>query len=424
MPLHRPPCHGAPAAARAFGARAGFALLAALAASAASALAATPVAITTAASAAPAAPASAPGSTEITATVDRVILPLMREQRIPGMAVGVVDHGRSYVLNYGVASAATGAAVTDATLFEVGSVTKCFTAALAGWAVARQRLRLEAPVQRYVPQLRGSAFGRVSVLELGTHTPGGVPLQVPDTVHDRAQLLAYLRAWKPACPPGSCRSYSNIATGMLGIAAARSLGMPFEQAMQQRLFPALGLHHSWLRVPPGERADYALGTTQDGQPIRMRRGELADESYGLRTTAGDLLRYLRLNLDPRGLPPELRQALDITRTRYVQAGPLTQDLVWEQVPYPAPLPTLLAANSMRMILGTVPATPIEPPAPPAAGAWINKTGATNGFSAYVAMVPRLGLGLVLLANRNIPIDAQVRAARDIVQALAAAGEPR
>lgn len=411
MPPVRPPGRGNAAAARACAAPALLAMLAV---------------VWVLAAPASAAPATArpPASTGITATVDRVILPLMREQRIPGMAVGVVDHGRSYVLNYGVASAATDTPVTDATLFEVGSVTKCFTATLAAWAVARQRLSLDAPVQRYVPELRGSAFGQVSVLELGTHTPGGVPLQVPDSVRDRAQLLAYLRAWKPACPPGSCRSYSNIATGMLGIAAARSLGMPFEQAMQQQLFPALGLHHSWLRVPPSQRADYALGATQDGQPIRMRRGELADESYGLRTTAGDLLRYLRLNLDPRGLPPALRQALDITRTRYVQAGPLTQDLVWEQVPYPTPLPTLLAANSMRVILGTLPATPIEPPAPPAADAWINKTGATNGFSAYVAMVPRQGVGLVLLANRNIPIDAQVRAARDIVQGLAAAGELR
>nr|WP_018912233.1 class C beta-lactamase [Thiomonas sp. FB-6] len=413
MPPVRPPGRGNAAAARAC----------ACAAPALLAMLAVVWALAAPASAAPAT-AKPPASTEMTAAVDRVILPLMREQRIPGMAVGVVDHGRSYVLNYGVASAATGAPVTDATLFEVGSVTKCFTATLAAWAVTRHRLSLDAPVQRYVPELRGSAFGQVSVLELGTHTPGGVPLQVPDSVRDRAQLLAYLRAWKPACPPGSCRSYSNIATGMLGIAAARALGLPFGQAMQRQLLAALGLHHSWLRVPPGERADYALGTTRDGKPIRMRRGELADESYGLRSTAGDLLRYLRLNLDPRGLSPGLREAVDITRTSYVRAGALTQDLVWEQVPYPAPLSTLLAVNSMPMILDTLPATRIEPPGPPAADAWINKTGATNGFSAYLALVPRQGVGLVLLANRNIPIDAQVRAAHDIVQALAAAREPR
>ena len=373
---------------------------------------------------APAARAAAPSALRVTAVVDRAIVPLMRERQVPGMAVGVIAGGRSYVLNYGVASTASGAPVTDATLFEVGSVTKTLTALLAAWAVARHRLDLGAPLQRYLPRLRGSAFGQVSVLELGTYTPGGLPLQVPDGVHDRAQLLAYLRAWKPACAPASCRSYSNIATGMLGVAAARSLHTSFAQAMQDRLLPALGMHHSWLRVPADARARYALGTTQDGKPIRMRRGELADAAYGLRTTAGDLLRLLRLNLDGRGLAPDLREALAITRTGYFQAGVLTQDLVWEQVPYPITLHTLLEANSMRMILDAVPAARIDPPARPTPDAWIDKTGATNGFSAYVAMVPRLGVGIVLLANRNIPIDDQVRAAYSIVGDLKSSGSLR
>lgn len=368
--------------------------------------------------------AAAPSSVRVTAAVDRVVVPLMRQRHIPGMAVGVLAAGRSYVLNYGVASTASGAPVDDATLFEVGSVTKVLTATLAAWAVARHRLNLDAPVQRYVPRLRGSAFGQVTVLELGTYTPGGLPLEVPDGVRDRAQLLAYLRAWKPACAPGSCRTYSNIATGMLGAAAAQSLGLPFAQAMQGRLLPALGMRHSWLRVPAGERPHYALGTTQDGKPIRMQRGELADEAYGLRTTAGDLLHLLRLNLDGRDLAPDLREALELTRTGHVRAGVLTQDLVWEQVPYPATLPTLLEANSMRMILDAVPAARIDPPARPTPDAWIDKTGATNGFSAYVAMVPRLGVGIVLLANRNIPIGAQVRAAYAIVGDLKAVEVPR
>lgn len=368
--------------------------------------------------------AAAPSVVRVTALVDRVVLPLMRQRHIPGMAVGVIAGGRSYVLNYGVASTASGAPVDDATLFEAGSVTKTLTATLAAWAVARHRLDLDAPVQRYVPRLRGSAFGKVTILELGTYTPGGVPLQVPEGVHDRAQLLAYLRAWKPACAPGSCRTYSNIATGMLGVAAARSLHGSFAEAMQGRLLPALGMRHSWLRVPAGERAHYALGTTQDGKPVRMRRGELADEAYGLRTTAGDLLRLLRLNLDGRGLAPDLREALELTRTGHVRAGVLTQDLVWEQVPYPATLPALLEANSMRVILNAVPATRIDPPARPTPDAWIDKTGATNGFSAYVAMVPRLGVGIVLLANRNIPIDDQVRAAYSIVGDLKSLRGPR
>lgn len=357
-------------------------------------------------------------NTRIVAATDRVVLPLMRAQRIPGMAVGIVAGGRSYVVNYGVASSASGAPVDDATLFEVGSVTKNLTALLAAWAVARQRLRLDDRVERHLPRLRGTAFGKVRVLELATHTPGGLPLQLPEDIRTQQQLDAYLAAWKPACRPGTCRTYSNLATGMLGEVTARSLHLRFRAAVQGQLLPALGMRHSYLDLPRAEIGHYALGTTHDGRPARMHPGLLADESYGLRTTATDLLRYLRLQLDPRPLPASLRAAVALTQTGYFQAGVMTQDLVWEQVPCPAGLHALLEANSPAMIFDAVPARRLVPPLRPDPAAWIDKTGATNGFSAYVAMVPALHVGIVLLANRNIPIDAQVKAAYAIVRSLA------
>src|ERR1700726_3167719 len=67
---------------------------------------------------------------DVRAIVTQAVRPVMKQYGIPGMAVGVTLDGRHYVFDYGVASKATGKHVDDSTLFEIGSITKTFTASL------------------------------------------------------------------------------------------------------------------------------------------------------------------------------------------------------------------------------------------------------------------------------------------------------
>ena len=97
---------------------------------------------------------------------------------------------------------------------------------------------------------------------------------------------------------------------------------------------------------------------------------------------------------------------------------MTQDLIWEQYQYPVALKTLLEGNSPAMIFNATPVTEINPLENPREDVWINKTGSTNGFGAYVAFVPEKRLGIVILANKNYPIDERVTAAYRILAALA------
>ena len=115
---------------------------------------------------------------------------------------------------------------------------------------------------------------------------------------------------------------------------------------------------------------------------------------------------------------QLEHAIAATHTGYFKAGVMTQDLIWEQYPYPVALKTLLEGNSMAMIFDATPVTPITPPQPPRDDVWINKTGSTNGFGAYVAFIPKKRLGIVLLANKNFPIDERVTVAYKILTSLA------
>ena len=130
-------------------------------------------------------------------TVTRHIAPLMKQYAIPGMAIGVIADGKPYVFDYGVMSTQSGQPVTGDTLFEIGSVSKTLTATLAADAQEGGELSLADPVGKYLPALQGKPFGVMTLRDLGTHTSGGMPVQVPDSIRDDAGLIRYLGAWRP-----------------------------------------------------------------------------------------------------------------------------------------------------------------------------------------------------------------------------------
>ncbi|MGF6876421.1 class C beta-lactamase [Paraburkholderia sp. MM5477-R1] len=361
--------------------------------------------------------AAEPTAAQLQPTIDAAIRPLMAKYHIAGMAVGVIDDGKPYVYNYGVASTQTGKPVTRDTLFELGSVSKTFTATLASYAQLDGKLSLSDGTERYLPTLRGRPFGKVSLLNLGTHTPGGLPLQVPDDIHNDAQLLRYFHDWEPAHAPGTFRTYSNPGIGTLGLITAKTMGQDFTVLVQQRVFPALGMKSTYIDVPAAKMPDYAQGYAKDGAPVRLTGGVISAEAYGVKSTAADMLRYVQANMNLIPLDSQWQRAITDTHTGYFQSGVLTQDLIWEQYPYPVALPTLLAGNSPEMVLNGTPSTAIKPPLPPQQNVWINKTGSTNGFGAYVAFVPQKRIGIVMLANRNFPNEARVSAAHQILTAL-------
>jgi beta-lactamase class C len=333
------------------------------------------------------------------------------------MAVGITVGGKHYVLDYGVASTKTRKPVTDSTLFEIGSVSKTFTATLAAWAQVSGQLSLSDKTSKYLPSLQGTKFGEVSLLNLGTHTPGGLPLQVPESVTSMDQLMKYFQEWQPTYVPGTYRTYANPSIGLLGLITAKSMNQDFVALMEGHLLPMLGMTSTYINVPDTKMADYAQGYTEKDEPIRMVTAVLSSEAYGAKTTATDMIHFVEANMGLINLNVELQRAITDTHTGYFKAGVMTQDLIWEQYAYPVELKTLLEGNSYQMILEATPVAQISPPMEPRKDVLINKTGSTNGFGAYVAFVPEKQIGIVILANKNYPIDDRITIAHQIFSKL-------
>lgn len=353
---------------------------------------------------------------ELRTSVDAAVMPTIAQLQIPGMAIAIAHRGERHFFNYGLASRDGGQAVDEHTLFELGSVSKLFTATLGAYAQAEGKLRLSDKASQHLPALRGSAFDQISLLDLAAYTPGGLPLQFPDAVQNERQMLDYYRAWHPAYPAGSQRLYSNPSIGLFGYLTAASLGEPFAPLLERQLFPQLGMTESYIQVPPAKMTRYAWGYRNE-QALRVQPGPLYAEAYGVKSTAADMLRFIEANLDPSQLPTSLRQAIATTHQGYYRVGDMTQGLGWERYAYPITLPRLQAGNSTQMALEPHAVEHFATPQPAEGDLLLNKTGSTNGFGAYVVLLPARETGLVILANRNYPNAERVRIALQILATL-------
>lgn len=361
--------------------------------------------------------AATPADAQLQALITQAVTPVMQQNTIPGLTVALTLKGQTHYFNYGVADKDAGQKVSENTLFEVGSVSKTFTATLAGYAQAIGKLDLSSKASQLWPELKGSAFDNISVLQLGTYSAGGLPLQFPAKADSSDKMLGYYQQWKPQFPAGSHRLYSNPSLGLFGYLTAKSLGQPFEQAMTQTLLPKLGLQHTFLSVPPAQSKLYAQGYDSADQPVRVSPGALDAEAYGIKTSAADLLRYVQAQLKPASLAPELHNAIANTHIGYYRVGDMTQGLGWERYAYPISLEKLQNGNSTPMAVEPHTVEWLTPPQTEPANVLFNKTGSTRGFGAYVAFVPSRDMGIVILANKNYPNAERVKIAHTVFAAL-------
>ncbi|WP_421209732.1 FOX/MOX family class C beta-lactamase [Aeromonas sp. 602396] len=359
----------------------------------------------------------AAGEVSLSTIVDGTIQPVLKEYRIPGMAVAVLKDGKTHYFNYGVANRESGQRVSEQTLFEIGSVSKTLTATLGAYAVVKGGFKLDDKVSLHAPWLKGSAFDGVTMADLATYSAGGLPLQFPDAVDSAEKMQAYYRQWTPRFAAGTKREYSNPSIGLFGYLAASSLGQPFEQLMSQTLLPGLGLAHTYLKVPAAAMGDYAYGYSKEDKSIRVNPGVLADEAYGIKTSSADFIKFVEANMTKRG-DVTMQQAIAMTHTGFFSVGEMTQGLGWESYAYPVTEQALLAGNSPAVSFKANPVERFAAPKDMGEPRLYNKTGSTNGFGAYVAFVPAKGIGIVMLANRNYPNDARIKAAYAILSKLA------
>jgi CubicO group peptidase (beta-lactamase class C family) len=184
----------------------------------------------------------------------------------PGAAVAVVVGDQVvWTKGFGVANAETGAPVTADTLFQIGSVTKTFTAAALLSASTQGVIALDRPVSTYISGL-APCVGAPTLAQLLSHT-GGV-IDEPDEFGPQGEdgLGAYQRSWTSEyclLPPGRAFSYSNSGYALAGLALQEAEKKPFADLMRARVLAPLGMPRTTFRPTEAMTWPLAVGHRRD-----------------------------------------------------------------------------------------------------------------------------------------------------------------
>jgi CubicO group peptidase (beta-lactamase class C family) len=196
---------------------------------------------------------------------------IMRELKLPGLAVGVVEDGRlAYSRGFGIMKLGEDRPVTPETLFHMASITKPFVATSIMQLVEQGKVDLDAPVVRYLPyfKLHDPRYASITVRQMVTHTSGMPDVQdylwnKPE--YDNGALERYVRTlvdrdllWEP----GSKFRYSNMAFEVLGDLVAKVSGVSFEDYVNPHILQPLGMKSSTLLITKADQTRLAAGHTR------------------------------------------------------------------------------------------------------------------------------------------------------------------
>lgn len=290
------------------------------------------------------------------AEIERIVSDYTAAKRPVGMMVGVIAGKDRQIVSFGEISRFTQITPDARTVFEIGSVTQTFTALLLAQQVERGVMKLNDPLQKWVPSgVTVPTFqGRpITLADLATHT-SGLPRE-PDFRHFRRRhthhltvdrMYALLGDTELTGSPGTKFLYSNFGYALLAQAVTRASGATdWAELVQREIGAPLGLHDT--RVVFGGVGQNRLAQGYGPGLNSVRYGLLTRPAFngalGLRSTLDDVLQWTAFHM---GLVPSpLAPLLPVVETPRVSIGAGAGDeiaLAWQSHP--------LRAGSRQRIL--------------------------------------------------------------------------
>jgi D-alanyl-D-alanine-carboxypeptidase/D-alanyl-D-alanine-endopeptidase len=248
------------------------------------------------------------------------------ERRAGGIVVGLVDERGASVISFGRVDGDKSVELDGDTLFEIGSVTKTFTAILLQDMVDRGEMRLKDPARAYLPtsvKLPSYRGKEITLLDLATQT-SGLPRE-PDNLDPKTwkdpladysleRFYDFLSRAKLEREPGSSYEYSNVGFALLGHLLALKAGCEYESLLLKRICDPLKMESTRAVLSPESKRRSAVGHDWYDRPINDLNFQVMFGNGAIHSSANDMLKFLAANL---GLMPSPLEAI-MKRTHAVR----------------------------------------------------------------------------------------------------------
>jgi len=322
-----------------------------------------------------------PSDTEIRRMLAERVHSLSGSEDGIGIVIGIIEPKGRRLIAFGHSSQKDQRPLNGETVFEIGSVSKVFTALLVSDMARTGEVALTDPVSKYLPAgktIPARAGHPITLVDLATHT-SGLPFMTdelpalthaPVTEHSNAEIYRFLAGYKLSRDPGAEWDYSNVGYWLLGEALSSRAHMSYEELLRTRISAPLKLRSTAAILTPPLKARMAVGHNAVLQPAPLFSSisiyNAMTAAGGLVSTVNDLLKFLAVAMGYESSPLGSSMA-EMLNTRRPM-GKSDQALGW----------VVLGKGDDQLYM---------------------HDGSTWGYSSYVVWDPKRRVGIVALSNQ-------------------------
>ena len=334
------------------------------------------------------------------ANIDTKTREIMSKNQINGIAIAIINNNKVQYCNYGYTDKIKKVPITNKSIFEIASVTKTFTAQMAGIAASNNKLDLDASVTKYIPELAANeSYTHINNKELLSHV-AGLPFKYTDTFTE-SELLATAIQNKPNHSPESYYQYSNLSITLASISLTRIYHTNYENLLKKLVLNPLGMKYTSMNLSPKNQSLIVTGYDRDNNPTKLMTMGITRSAGGLKSNTYDLTRYLQFQMNREN--SQFKNVLEIVHKNYycLDKDGTSQQLSWEY--------HTMNALSEKFLPNANYANILEPREVPTAcktteNGFIDKTGNSPGMSSYIGYIKDHGVGVVILSSKGYQPD--------------------